>query len=500
MTRSNSRYFAFLLILFCSFSMSSLSATAAPAITSPTPGTTLPGSTATFTWSAGTGVTQYQLWLGTTGVGSGNLGVYGPSASTPTSVTVTALPTSGVTVYVRLTWAVSGTWSAADYTYTASGATAAAMTSPKPGTTLPGATTTFAWTGSTGVTTYQLWLGTTGVGSGNLGVYGPGASTPTSVTVTGLPTNGATIYVRLAWALNGVWSAADYTYTAAAGSTAALSALTCGSSSLTGAGTDVCTVTLKAAAPTGGENVSLSSSSTAMTVPTTVTVAAGATSASFTATVSSVTAAQAVMLTASAGGVSKTYAVELTPPAATLTVNATSVAFGSVSLNTISTQSLILTSTGGSPVTVSAASVAGTGFTVSGVTFPVTLSKGQTATLNVQFEPTTVGAETGTLAITSNSSTGVTVAVGLSGTGTTAAVNLHWNAPASSSDPVVGYNVYRATSGSTTYLRLNSSVDSGTVYVDSTVQAGATYEYMVESVDASGVASVPSNLVTVTIP
>jgi hypothetical protein len=206
------------------------------------------------------------------------------------------------------------------------------------------------------------------------------------------------------------------------------------------------------------------------------------------------------MLTASAGGVSKTYAVELTPPAATLTVNATSVAFGSVSLNTISTQSLILTSTGGSPVTVSAASVAGTGFTVSGVTFPVTLSKGQTATLNVQFEPTTVGAETGTLAITSNSSTGVTVAVGLSGTGTTAAVNLHWNAPASSSDPVVGYNVYRATSGSTTYLRLNSSVDSGTVYVDSTVQAGATYEYMVESVDASGVASVPSNLVTVTIP
>jgi len=374
-----------------------------------------------------------------------------------------------------------------------------AITAPTPSSALSGSTATFAWTAGSGVTQYQLWLGTTGVGSGNLGVYGPSASTPTSVAVTGLPTNGVTVNARLAWVVNGAWAAADYTYTAAGSSTAALSALTCTSSSLTGAGTDICTVTLSAAAATGGESVSLSSSSASVTVPSTVSVAAGATSATFAATVSPVSSAQAVTLTASAGSVSKAFALELTPSAATLTLNATSVAFGNVGLNTASTQSVILTSTGGSPVTVSAVALTGTGFTVSGVTFPITLTTGQTATLNVQFEPTAVGAETGTLTITSNSSSATPV-VALSGTGANTAVNLSWNAPSSSADPVAGYNIYRTPSGSTTYELVNSSVNAATTYADSSAQAGATYIYMVESVDASGIESAPSNSINVTVP
>jgi hypothetical protein len=228
-------------------------------------------------------------------------------------------------------------------------------------------------------------------------------------------------------------------------------------------------------------------------------VAAGATSATFAATVSPVSSAQAVTLTASAGSVSKAFALELTPSAATLTLNATSVAFGNVGLNTASTQSVILTSTGGSPVTVSAVALTGTGFTVSGVTFPITLTTGQTATLNVQFEPTAVGAETGTLTITSNSSSATPV-VALSGTGANTAVNLSWNAPSSSADPVAGYNIYRTPSGSTTYELVNSSVNAATTYADSSAQAGATYIYMVESVDASGIESAPSNSINVTVP
>jgi fibronectin type 3 domain-containing protein len=90
----------------------------------------------------------------------------------------------------------------------------------------------------------------------------------------------------------------------------------------------------------------------------------------------------------------------------------------------------------------------------------------------------------------------------LTGTGSTSsyAVNLSWDAPSSSADPVAGYNIYRAPSGSSTYQLLNSSVDGQTTYVDSTVQSGQTYEYIVESIDDSGVESTPTSPITVTIP
>jgi fibronectin type 3 domain-containing protein len=55
-------------------------------------------------------------------------------------------------------------------------------------------------------------------------------------------------------------------------------------------------------------------------------------------------------------------------------------------------------------------------------------------------------------------------------------------------------------SGSSTYTLLNGSVDTLTSYVDSTVQNGTTYDYEVESVDASGVTSAPTSPLPVAIP
>ena len=279
-----------------------------------------------------------------------------------------------------------------------------------------------------------------------------------------------------------------------------LSALSCTSGSMTGAGTDNCTVTLNTAAASGGFTVSLVSNNPAVTLPSSVTVAAGATSASFAATVSSVSTAQTVTLTASANSVTETFALQLGTAVPTLSVNASIVAFGDVILNSPATQSLTLTSTGSAAVTVSAATVTGTGFTVSGASFPLTLNPNQTATLSIQFDPTTAAATTGQLTLTSNSSTGSSIVVSLSGTGEPLQVNLTWDAPGSSSDPVAGYNVYRSPSGATSYQQLNTSAVTQTAYVDTTVQAGQTYDYMVESVDASGVASAPSNMASVTIP
>lgn len=279
-----------------------------------------------------------------------------------------------------------------------------------------------------------------------------------------------------------------------------LNALSCSSASMTGSGNNSCVVTLSAAAGAGGVGVNLASSNAAVVVPPTVLIPASATSTGFTANVLSVSSSQTVTLTASAGGVSKSFPLQLNASSPTLTVSSMSVPFGNVALNTSSTQPLILTSTGTAPVIVKSASVSGAGFTISGATFPVTLNPGLAVTLDVQFNPAVAETATGTLTIQSNSSTNSTAVVSLNGSGVAHHVNLSWEAPGDSAAPIVSYKIYRLTSGGSAYQLLSSSVGSATTYVDSAVQTGATYDYIVTSLDASGIESAPSNDVTATIP
>jgi hypothetical protein len=103
-----------------------------------------------------------------------------------------------------------------------------------------------------------------------------------------------------------------------------------------------------------------------------------------------------------------------------LTVSTNFLSFGNVRVNSTTTLPLTLTSSGTAPVTISAATLSGTGFTSSGASLPVRLNPNQSVTLGVQFGPTTAGGITGQLAITSDSSTGAMTIVQLSGTGTTA--------------------------------------------------------------------------------
>jgi hypothetical protein len=86
-------------------------------LTSPAPSSTLTGSSVTFTWSAGNGVTEYYLFLGSSGVGSNDL--YSSGYTTHTSLNVTGLPVNGETVYARLYSYLGGAWHYLDYTYTA---------------------------------------------------------------------------------------------------------------------------------------------------------------------------------------------------------------------------------------------------------------------------------------------------------------------------------------------------------------------------------------------
>jgi len=100
-----------------------------------------------------------------------------------------------------------------------------------------------------------------------------------------------------------------------------------------------------------------------------------------------------------------------------LTVSPTAVNFGNVPLNVASTQPVTVTSTGTAPVTISTGTVTGSAFSVSGATFPLTLKPNQSATLQVQFDPSAAGAASGQLTLNSNSTTGGTTQIALRGTG-----------------------------------------------------------------------------------
>jgi hypothetical protein len=82
------------------------------AMTGPVPGSTLPGTAIAFTWTAGTGVTQYSLWLGST-LGGHDLG----NVLVDVTSYMVNLPATSTTLYVRLWSLVGGVWQFIDYTY-----------------------------------------------------------------------------------------------------------------------------------------------------------------------------------------------------------------------------------------------------------------------------------------------------------------------------------------------------------------------------------------------
>ncbi len=100
----------------------------------------------------------------------------------------------------------------------------------------------------------------------------------------------------------------------------------------------------------------------------------------------------------------------------TLTANPTSQAFGNVQVGSSASLSQTLTNSGGSSLTISAASASGAGYSLSGLTLPLTLTAGQSTSFTVKFAPTASGAVSGSVSITSNGSN-PSLSIALSGTG-----------------------------------------------------------------------------------
>ena len=76
-------------------------------------------------------------------------------------------------------------------------------------------------------------------------------------------------------------------------------------------------------------------------------------------------------------------------------------------------------------------------------------------------------------------------------------VTLSWT---DSDSSVVGYNIYRGIVSGGPYSLLNSAVQSGTSYVDLSVQAGETYYYVITAVNSSGTESFNSSEVSAIVP
>lgn len=186
-----------------------------------------------------------------------------------------------------------------------------------------------------------------------------------------------------------------------------------------------------------------------------------------------------------------------TGAAGQLTVTPTTLPLGSVVDGSSGTASGSLTASGAG-VTVTAASTNNSVFSVGGLSLPVTIPAGQSASFTVTFSPETSGAASATLTFTSNAQPATTTE-SLTGTGTAASthtVGLSWNA--SSSSDISGYNIYRAvyTSSCDSFGKINTALNTGTLYTDSGVADGTSYCYAATAVNSSNEESGYSNIVS----
>jgi hypothetical protein len=171
------------------------------------------GATVTFQWSGGAGVSAYTLNV--SAIAPGDYELYNRNVGTATSATV-CLPTKSHTVYVHL-WsqnASTGKWEAnLLHLHRSHRLCARHAHQPGNGSTLAAASVTFQWSSSAGASAYSLNVSAKAPG-GEL--YNQNVGTITSVTVSGLPTNGGTLYVDLGSqnASSSAWTYSNNTYTA----------------------------------------------------------------------------------------------------------------------------------------------------------------------------------------------------------------------------------------------------------------------------------------------
>jgi hypothetical protein len=184
-------------------------------------------------------------------------------------------------------------------------------------------------------------------------------------------------------------------------------------------------------------------------------------------------------------------------PQGQLAVSPTSQDFGSVTVGASSNQPGSLSASFGN-VTVTSAHLNNSEFSLSGISFPVTIAPGQSVPFTLTFAPQSAGTANGVLSFTSNASNSPTES--LTGNGVAPSSHsaaLSWT---DGSSGITGYNVYRGSVSGGPYSKINSALDAIAAYTDDSVLAGQTYYYVTTAVDGSGGESGYSNEAQAVIP
>ncbi|HEY6448368.1 MAG TPA: choice-of-anchor D domain-containing protein [Acidobacteriaceae bacterium] len=411
-------------------------------MTSPTPGSTLSGSSATFTWKAATGATGYVLYVGSTGVGSDNI-FSSSSAITTTSQAVTGLPTSG-TIYVRIWSDVGGFYTSVDYTYkggTASGATVTlsptgiAFGSETVGSTTAAKAVTVKNTGTSTVTlTSETITGTDAssfVKSATTCGSSLAAAASCTVSVEFKPAATGTLTASLSIADNATGSpqkvALSGTGAAASNTVSLTPASIAFPNTVMGTTSDAKVITLK---NTGTVTTTISSIALGGTNPTSFvqlsgcgsTLAAGASCSIYVAFAPASAAALSGKLSVADTASGSPQSVALTgtgTSAPSVKLSTTSIAFPTTAHGTTSeARAVTLTNGGTATLTLSSITLTGTNpadFEALNTCGP-TLAAGASCTVYVAFRPATAAAFKATLSIADNGSSSPQ-SVALSGTG-----------------------------------------------------------------------------------
>ena len=216
-------------------------------------------------------------------------------------------------------------------------------------------------------------------------------------------------------------------------------------------------------------------------------------------------ASGAITITSNATNPTMLIALSGTGTQGSLGANPSSVNFGNRLLGSSATVPITLTNSGTNGVAISQATASGAGFRISGLV-PMTLNAGQSTSFTATFVPTTAGAVTGSVSISSNAP-GSPLTIALSGGGTQAqpqltinpAIVAFGNVAVGSSAP---QNVTLTNSGNGS-LNITSATPSGTGFsftglTTQTINAGASVTFPVKfspssAGSATGSISISSN-------
>ena len=315
-------------------------------------------------------------------------GVQGNLTANPSSINFGSLLV-GASGSVNVTLTNSGTASVTISQGSASGIGFSMTGLSVPATLTAGQTTTF---------TAKFSPTAAGAATGNISIASNAPGSPLAIALTGSGTTGQPQLTM---------SPASVSYGNVSVGGSATQTIT-----LTNSGNATLTVSQASASGTG---FSVSGASW----PMTINAGSSASFAAVFAPTSSGAATGSISVVSNAPGSPALIALSGTGVQGQLGASPSSVSFGSVNVGSSGSQTVTLTNSGTASLTISQASAAGTGFSVSGITTPLTLGAGQSTSFTAKFSPTSAGSVSGSVSIVNNGpNSPITVALNGSGTAT----------------------------------------------------------------------------------